>query len=89
MCVFAGKMEATTAVKTKNVKVEFEKRLNNLQEDLKKMQAAKKDHAKIVKNNSHTEKQLKTLQHELSEMKKTKVGTVTGGRGRWWRRRGR
>lgn len=41
--------------------------------DLKKMQTAKKEHAKLVKNQSHYEKQLKTLQHELLEMKKTKV----------------
>lgn len=37
------------------------------------MQAAKKEHAKLVKNQSHYEKQLKTLQHEMGEMKKTKV----------------
>lgn len=37
------------------------------------MQAAKKEHAKLVKNQSHYEKQLRTLQHELAEMKKTKV----------------
>ncbi|XP_070199772.1 kinesin-like protein KIF21A isoform X3 [Littorina saxatilis] len=68
-----NKVEASTNEKTKKVKTEFEKKLSTLQIDLKKMQAAKREHAKMVKNNSHTEKQLKTLTHELTEMKKTKV----------------
>jgi kinesin family protein 4/21/27 len=46
----------------KKVKVEFEKKLTGLQNDLKKLQAAKKEHAKMLKNQSHYEKQLKTLQ---------------------------
>ena len=76
--VYAGKIEAVTAEKTKKVKTEYEKKLSALQLELKKMQAARKEHAKMVKNNSHTEKQLKTLQHELTEMKKTKVRLATG-----------
>lgn len=76
--VCAGKIEAVTAEKTKKVKTEYEKKLSALQLELKKMQAARKEHAKMVKNNSHTEKQLKTLQHELTEMKKTKVRLATG-----------
>ena len=44
-----------------------------MQNELKKFKAAQKEHAKLVKNQSHYEKQLKTLQHELGEMKKTKV----------------
>ena len=47
-----------------------------MQTELKKLNAAKKEHAKLIRNNSHTEKQLKTLQHELAEMKKTKVRSV-------------
>ena len=79
LCVVcAGKIEAVTAEKTKKVKTEYEKKLSALQLELKKMQAARKEHAKMVKNNSHTEKQLKTLQHELTEMKKTKVRLATG-----------
>lgn len=62
--------------KVKKVKQEFEKKLTGLQTDLKKMQAAKKEHSKLVKNQSHYEKQLKTLQRELEEMKKTKVKGV-------------
>ena len=68
-----GKIEASKAENVKKVRSEYERKLSALQVDLKKMQTAKKDHAKMVKNNSHTEKQLKTLQHELGELKKTKV----------------
>ncbi|XP_021347987.1 kinesin-like protein KIF21A [Mizuhopecten yessoensis] len=68
-----NQVSTTNQDQVKKVKVEFEKKLSILTTDLKKMQAAKKDHAKLVKNQSHYEKQLKTLQHELGEMKKTKV----------------
>ncbi|XP_071121574.1 kinesin-like protein KIF21A isoform X5 [Mytilus edulis] len=68
-----GSIESQSSDKVKKVKVEYDKKLTGLQNDLKKLQAAKKEHAKMLKNQSHYEKQLKTLQHELAEMKKTKV----------------
>ena len=71
--LYTGSVESQSSDKVKKVKVEFEKKLTGLQNDLKKLQAAKKEHAKMLKNQSHYEKQLKTLQHELGEMKKTKV----------------
>ena len=58
---------------SKKVKQEYEKKLGNLQEELKKLQADQRKHAKIQKNNSQYERHLKTLQHEIVEMKKTKV----------------
>ena len=58
---------------TKKVKQDYQKKLNLLQDDLKKMQTEQRKHAKIQKNNSQYERHLKTLQHELAEMKKTKV----------------
>lgn len=68
-----GSIENQSSDKVKKVKLEYDKKLTGLQNDLKKLQAAKKEHAKMLKNQSHYEKQLKTLQHELAEMKKTKV----------------
>ncbi|XP_067654279.1 kinesin-like protein KIF21A isoform X2 [Haliotis asinina] len=68
-----GQMESESIEKQKKVKDEFAKKLADLQLELKKMQAAKREHAKMVRNQSHFEKQLKTLQHEMQEMKKTKV----------------
>ncbi|XP_071100198.1 kinesin-like protein KIF21A isoform X1 [Haliotis cracherodii] len=68
-----GQLESESNDKQKKVKDEFAKKLTDLQLELKKMQAAKREHAKMVRNQSHFEKQLKTLQHEMQEMKKTKV----------------
>lgn len=68
-----GKTDTNKAEETKKVKERYERKLNEMQNELKKLNAAKKEHAKLVKNQSHYERQLKTLQHELGEMKKTKV----------------
>ena len=68
-----GKVENSSNDQTKKVQEKYERKLGEMQTELKKLQAAKKEHAKLIKNQSHYEKQLKTLQHELGEMKKTKV----------------
>ncbi|KAL3841390.1 hypothetical protein ACJMK2_019542 [Sinanodonta woodiana] len=68
-----NQVENVTAEKAKKVRDEFERKLNDMQSELKKLNAAKKEHSKLIRNQSHYEKQLKTLQHELAEMKKTKV----------------
>ncbi len=60
--------------KAKKIKQQYEKKLNDMQSELKKLQAAKREHAKLVKNQAVYERQLKTLQRDLSDMKKTKVG---------------
>ena len=58
----------------KKVKEEYEKKLRDMQNELKKLQAAKKEHAKLLRNQSHYEKQLRSLQKDLGDMKKLKVG---------------
>ncbi|XP_055899663.1 kinesin-like protein KIF21A isoform X3 [Biomphalaria glabrata] len=70
------KVSQPSAETSKKVKLEYEKKLNQLQEELRKMQAEQKKHARVQKNSSHYEQQMKTLQHELSEMKKTKVKLI-------------
>ncbi|GFS13149.1 kinesin-like protein [Elysia marginata] len=67
------KMSHPSTDGSKKVKQEYEKKLGNLQDELKKLQADQRKHAKIQKNNSQYERHLKTLQHEIVEMKKTKV----------------
>jgi len=44
-----------------------------MQGELRKLEAAKMEHLKLLRNHSHTEKQLKAYEHDLSEMKKLKV----------------
>ena len=68
-----GSVETMTEEKTKKVKQQYEKKLSDMQNEMKKLQAAKKEHAKLIKNQATYEKQLKTLQKDLADMKKTKV----------------
>ncbi|XP_078664559.1 kinesin-like protein KIF21A isoform X3 [Branchiostoma floridae x Branchiostoma belcheri] len=58
--------------KAKKIKSEYERKLKNMQDEVKKLQAAKREHARLMRNNAQYEKQLKTLRHDLDEMKKTK-----------------
>lgn len=59
--------------KVKKVKEDFEKKLNLLQKELKKMQTAKKEHAKLMKNQVQYERQLRQLKQEVTDMKQAKV----------------
>jgi kinesin family protein 4/21/27 len=69
-----GTQSAQDNEHTKKVKEQYEKKLRDMQNELKKLQAAKKEHAKLLRNQSHYEKQLKALQKDLGDMKKLKVG---------------
>lgn len=68
-----GTMESCTEDKAKKIKAEYEKKLSTMNKELHKLQAAQKEHARLLKNQSQYEKQLKKLQQEVVEMKKTKV----------------
>ncbi|GAB6022342.1 Kinesin-like protein kif21b [Chamberlinius hualienensis] len=59
--------------KVKRVKEDYEKKINNMTVELKRIQVARKEHAMALKNQSQYERQMKTLREELNEMKKTKV----------------
>ena len=74
-CV-AGSVETMTEEKSRKVKLQYEKKLSDMQNELKKLQAAKKEHAKLIKNQATYEKQLKSLQRDLADMKKTKVSEL-------------
>ncbi|XP_036373489.1 kinesin-like protein KIF21A isoform X1 [Megalops cyprinoides] len=68
-----GSVETFTEEKAKKIKAEYEKKLSVMHRELQKLQAAQKEHARLLKNQSQYEKQLKKLQQEVAEMKKTKV----------------
>ncbi|XP_069485318.1 kinesin-like protein KIF21A isoform X4 [Ambystoma mexicanum] len=68
-----GSMESCTEEKTKKIKTEYEKKLQMMNKELQKLNAAQKEHARLLKNQSQYEKQMRKLQQEVSEMKKTKV----------------
>ena len=76
----AGELESHSQEKVLKVRSEYEKKLNSMQAELKKVQAAKREHAKLLKNQTHYEKQLKTLQKDLGELRKIKVRVSRAGR---------
>ncbi|KAL0154518.1 hypothetical protein M9458_048781, partial [Cirrhinus mrigala] len=65
-------VESCSEDKTKRIKAEYEKKLGVMNKELQKLQAAQKEHARLLKNQSQYEKQLKKLQLDLADMKKTK-----------------
>lgn len=56
------------------MKDEYERKLNDMQKEMKKLQTAKKEHSKMLRNQSQYESQIKTLRNEVTDMKKVKVG---------------
>uniref|UniRef100_A0A4W5Q392 Kinesin family member 21A n=1 Tax=Hucho hucho TaxID=62062 RepID=A0A4W5Q392_9TELE len=59
--------------KAKKIKQEYEKKLSLMNKELQKLQSAQKEHTRLLKNQSKYETQLKKLQLDVTEMKKTKV----------------
>lgn len=72
-------MENYTEEKANRIKQEYEKRLKEMNRDLLKLQAAQKEHTRLLKNQDRYERELKKLQLEVNEMKKAKVRTEDGG----------
>ncbi|XP_027889539.1 kinesin-like protein KIF21A isoform X4 [Xiphophorus couchianus] len=66
-------VESGTEDKARKIKAEYEKKLSVMNKELQKLQSAQKEHARLLKNQSQYEKQLKKLQMDVNEMKKTKV----------------
>ncbi|CAK6954541.1 kinesin-like protein KIF21A [Scomber scombrus] len=66
-------VETGTEDKARKIKAEYEKKLGLMNKELQKLQSAQKEHARLLKNQSQYEKQLKKLQLDVAEMKKTKV----------------
>uniref|UniRef100_A0A6Q2Y037 Kinesin motor domain-containing protein n=1 Tax=Esox lucius TaxID=8010 RepID=A0A6Q2Y037_ESOLU len=69
-------MENYTEEKASRIKSEYEKRLKEMNRDLLKLQAAQKEHARLLKNQGRYERELKKLQQEVNEMKKAKVALM-------------
>lgn len=75
-------MENYTEEKANRIKQEYEKRLKEMNRDLLKLQAAQKEHTRLLKNQGRYERELKKLQLEVNEMKKAKVRRAEEGTGR-------
>ena len=61
---------------TAKIKKDYEGKLDKLQGEVKKLQAAKKEHAKLLKSQGQYEKQLTKLKSDVIDMKRVKVKLV-------------
>uniref|UniRef100_A0A8C7SC26 Kinesin motor domain-containing protein n=1 Tax=Oncorhynchus mykiss TaxID=8022 RepID=A0A8C7SC26_ONCMY len=68
-----GSVETCNDDKAKKIKQGYEKKLSLMNKELQKLQSAQKEHTRLLKNQSKYETQLKKLQLDVTEMKKTKV----------------
>lgn len=59
--------------KTKKVREEYERKISDMQKELKKLQMAQREHARQHREIQAQESQLRTLKSELSELKSVKV----------------
>lgn len=59
--------------KTKKVREEYERKINDMQKELKKLQMAQREHARQHREIHAQETQLRTLKAELNELKSVKV----------------
>lgn len=71
--LLTGDKQNQSDEQVKKVKSEYEKRLTGMQAELSKVNAAKKEHAKMMKNQAVYDKRIKELSSELNDMKKIKV----------------
>ncbi|XP_031825671.1 kinesin-like protein 31E isoform X2 [Nomia melanderi] len=59
--------------KVKKLRDEYEKKLSAMQKEMRLLQTAKKEHARLLKSQSQNENRLRGLRNELAEMKRAKV----------------
>ena len=72
----AANSDSRSDGKSKKISDEYAAKLNTMQTELKKLQAAKREHTKLLRNQSHYETQLRTLRNDLTSLKQLKVCTT-------------
>lgn len=63
----------TSDERIKSVRHEYQQKLSHMEEEVKKLKFAQKEHAKLMRERSVHERQLKVLKEEMTHMKKNKV----------------
>lgn len=59
--------------KIQRIRKDYERKLHDMQKELKRLQTAQKEHARLLRNQTQHETQLRSLKNEVTDMKKTKV----------------
>ncbi|KAL1492724.1 hypothetical protein ABEB36_010938 [Hypothenemus hampei] len=62
--------------KIKKIKEDYTRKINDMQRELKRLQAAQKEHTRLVRNHGQYEQQLKGYKDELLELKRAKVRLI-------------
>lgn len=57
----------------KKIRADYDAKLSVMQTEVRKLQAAKREHTKLLRNQTHHEAQLKTLKNDLIALKQMKV----------------
>lgn len=57
----------------KKIRSDYEKKLNNLQNEMRKLQVAQREHSQSLKNSAAYEQKVKQIKMEVANMKKEKV----------------
>lgn len=60
-------------VKAEKIRSDYEDKLRTMRSELQRLQCAKKEHQRLVREQQENHKQMTRLQNELHEMKSTKV----------------
>ncbi|KAJ9600244.1 hypothetical protein L9F63_009469, partial [Diploptera punctata] len=59
--------------KERKVREEYEHKISEMQKEVKKLLSAKKEHARLLRNQTENENRVRSLKNELADMKRTKV----------------
>ncbi|CAH0727583.1 unnamed protein product, partial [Brenthis ino] len=62
--------------KLKRVKEEYERRVSTMSRELRRLQAAQREHARLQRSQQHTAQQIHALRNELTNLKRDKVKLV-------------
>lgn len=71
-----GVPNANTNDKAKKVKEEYERKINDMQKEMRKLQLAQREHARQHREIQAQDSQLRKLKSELSELKSTKIKLI-------------
>lgn len=74
-CAVGGKSNDDD--KAKKIRAEYDAKLCTMQTELRKMQVAKREHTKLLRNQTHYETQLKALKNDLMSLKQLKVRYIS------------
>lgn len=70
-----GPVNPNSENQVRRIREDYEKKLTDMTSRLKKLQAAQQEHAKLVRSQGESERQLKSLRSDLMDMKRNKVIT--------------